>query len=295
MEKTAFILICGRPNVGKSTLLNALIGEKIAIVSAKPQTTRNRIVGVLTKDETQYVFIDTPGLHKPKTKLGDFMMHSVGQAIGDTDITLFVIEADAKLGDSEKKTLERLSKNGSRVILIINKIDKVNKVVLAETIKSVSEQYDFHAVIPISALNKDGIDIIFEELEPLLIESPHFFPDDILTDMPEKQLVAEMIREKILRLTDDEIPHGVAVVIEEFKEKKNVISIRAEIYCERESHKRIIIGKNGEMLKKIGTYARQDAAEFFGINVYLDLWVKVKENWRDRPTLLSNFGFKDEN
>ncbi|MBP3387196.1 MAG: GTPase Era [Clostridia bacterium] len=295
MEKTAFILICGRPNVGKSTLLNALIGEKIAIVSAKPQTTRNRIVGVLTKDETQYVFIDTPGLHKPKTKLGDFMMHSVGQAIGDTDVTLFVIEADAKLGDSEKKTLERLSKNGSRVILIINKIDKVNKVVLAETIKSVSEQYDFHAVIPISALNKDGIDIIFEELEPLLIESPHFFPDDILTDMPEKQLVAEMIREKILRLTDDEIPHGVAVVIEEFKEKKNVISIRAEIYCERESHKRIIIGKNGEMLKKIGTYARQDAAEFFGINVYLDLWVKVKENWRDRPTLLSNFGFKDEN
>lgn len=295
MEKTAFILICGRPNVGKSTLLNALIGEKIAIVSAKPQTTRNRIVGVLTKDETQYVFIDTPGLHKPKTKLGDFMMHSVGQAIGDTDVTLFVIEADAKLGDSEKKTLERLSKNGSRVILIINKIDKVNKVVLAETIKSVSEQYDFHAVIPISALNKDGIDIIFEELEPLLIESPHFFPDDILTDMPEKQLVAEMIREKILRLTDDEIPHGVAVVIEEFKEKKNVISIRAEIYCERESHKRIIIGKNGEMLKKIGTYARQDAAEFFDINVYLDLWVKVKENWRDRPTLLSNFGFKDEN
>lgn len=295
MEKTAFILICGRPNVGKSTLLNALIGEKIAIVSAKPQTTRNRIVGVLTKDETQYVFIDTPGLHKPKTKLGDFMMHSVGQAIGDTDVTLFVIEADAKLGDSEKKTLERLSKNGSRVILIINKIDKVNKVVLAETIKSVSEQYDFHAVIPISALNKDGIDIIFEELEPLLLESPHFFPDDILTDMPEKQLVAEMIREKILRLTDDEIPHGVAVVIEEFKEKKNVISIRAEIYCERESHKRIIIGKNGEMLKKIGTYARQDAAEFFGINVYLDLWVKVKENWRDRPTLLSNFGFKDEN
>lgn len=295
MEKTAFILICGRPNVGKSTLLNALIGEKIAIVSAKPQTTRNRIVGVLTKDETQYVFIDTPGLHKPKTKLGDFMMHSVGQAIGDTDVTLFVIEADAKLGESEKKTLERLSKNGNRVILIINKIDKVNKVVLAETIKSVSEQYDFHAVIPISALNKDGIDIIFEELEPLLLESPHFFPDDILTDMPEKQLVAEMIREKILRLTDDEIPHGVAVVIEEFKEKKNVISIRAEIYCERESHKRIIIGKNGEMLKKIGTYARQDAAEFFGINVYLDLWVKVKENWRDRPTLLSNFGFKDEN
>lgn len=295
MEKTAFILICGRPNVGKSTLLNALIGEKIAIVSAKPQTTRNRIVGVLTKDESQYVFIDTPGLHKPKTKLGDFMMHSVGQAIGDSDVTLFVIEADAKLGDSEKKTLERLSKNGSRVILIINKIDKVNKVVLAETIKSVSEQYDFHAVIPISALNKDGIDIIFEELEPLLFESPHFFPDDMLTDMPEKQLVAEMVREKILRLTDDEIPHGIAVVIEEFKEKKNVISIRAEIYCERESHKRIIIGKNGEMLKKIGMYARQDAEEFFGIKVFLDLWVKVKENWRDRPTLLNNFGFKDEN
>ncbi|MDD2269643.1 MAG: GTPase Era [Eubacteriales bacterium] len=291
--KSAFITILGRPNVGKSTLLNALLGEKIAIVSKKPQTTRTRITGVLTKGEKQYVFIDTPGLHSPKNLLGEYMMRAVGSAMTENDITLFVIEATTELNIAEKNALSKLSASNSKVILIINKIDAVNRVVLAESIAAISSMYNFYSVIPVSALQNDGIDIIFKEIEPLLIDSPHFFPDDTLTDMPEKQIVAELIREKLLRLLDDEVPHGIAVGIEEFKETKDLLSIRAEIYCEKETHKRIIIGKNGEMLKKIGTYAREDAEKFFGIKIYLDLWVKVKENWRDRRTLLSDFGFKD--
>lgn len=289
--KTAFILITGKPNVGKSTLLNALLGEKVAIVSSKPQTTRNRIQGILTKGEKQYVFIDTPGLHKPRTLLGDYMMKAVGSASADADIVMFVIEAGVPLNSTEQKALSGYMAAKANVLLIINKIDKVNKADLAKQIAEISEQYDFYSIIPISALNRDGLDIIFTELDPLLIESPHFFPDDISTDQPERQIVAEIIREKILRLTEDEIPHGVAVVIEEFKEKKDLISVRAEIYCEKEGHKRIIIGKNGEMLKKIGTYAREDCEKLFGIRMYLDLWVKIKENWRDRPALLSNFGY----
>ncbi|HBL84077.1 MAG: GTPase Era [Clostridiales bacterium GWF2_38_85] len=292
--KSAFVTIIGRPNVGKSTLLNTLLGEKIAIVSNKPQTTRTRITGVLTKGLNQYVFIDTPGLHKPKNLLGEYMMKAVGSAMTDNDVTLFVIEVDAHLNIAEKAALEKLSAIGGKTILIINKVDIVNKVKVAESISAISKLYNFHSIIPISALNKDGIDIIFDELEPLLQESPHFFPEDMLTDIPEKQLVAEIIREKILRLLDEEIPHGIAVNIEEFKETKKLLSIRAEIYCEKESHKRIIIGKNGDMLKKIGTYAREDAEKFFDIKIFLDLWVKVKENWRDRRTLLSDFGFKDE-
>jgi GTP-binding protein Era len=289
--KTAFIVITGKPNVGKSTLMNALLGEKVAIVSSKPQTTRNRIQGILTKGEKQYVFIDTPGLHKPKTLLGDFMMKSVGSASADADIVMFVIEAGVPLNAAEQRALSSYMDAKARVLLIINKIDKVNKADLAMQIGEVSRQYNFYSIIPISALNNDGLDIILTELDPLLIESPHFFPDDISTDQPERQIVAEIIREKILRLTEDEIPHGVAVVIEEFREKKDLISVRAEIYCEKEGHKRIIIGKNGEMLKKIGTYAREDCEKMFGIRMYLDLWVKIKENWRDRPALLSNFGY----
>ena len=291
--KSAFITILGRPNVGKSTLLNALLGEKIAIVSKKPQTTRTRITGVLTKDEKHYVFIDTRGLHNPKNLLGEYMMRAVGNAMSENDITLFVIEATTELNSAERNMLNKLSASGTKTILIINKIDAVNKVVLAESIAAISSMYNFHAVIPISALQNEGIDIIFSELEPLLLDSPHFFPDDTLTDIPEKQIIAELIREKLLRLLDDEIPHGIAVGIEEFKESKDLLSIRAEIYCEKESHKKIIIGKNGEMLKKIGSYAREDAEKFFGVKIYLDLWVKVKENWRERRTLLSDFGFKD--
>jgi GTP-binding protein Era len=283
--KTAFILITGKPNVGKSTLMNALLGEKVAIVSSKPQTTRNRIQGILTKDEKQYVFIDTPGLHKPKNLLGDYMMKSVGSASADADIVMFVIEAGVPLNGAEQKALSGYMDSKANVLLIINKIDNGNKADLAKQIAEVSEKYSFYAIIPISALNNDGLDIIFTELDPLLTESPHFFPDDISTDQPERQIVAEIIREKILRLTEDEIPHGVAVVIEEFKEKKDLISVRAEIFCEKEGHKRII------MLKKIGTYAREDCEKLFGIRMYLDLWVKIKENWRDRPALLSNFGY----
>ncbi len=294
MTKTAFIMIAGKPNVGKSTLLNTLLGEKVAIVSRKPQTTRNRITGVLTKGENQYVFTDTPGLHKPKTLLGEYMMKSVGNAADSSDIILFVVEAGTELNPNEKAALDKYSASVIDVILVINKIDGANKAKLAEQIMELSTQYDFHAVIPVSALNGDGVEIILQELEPLLTESIHFFPEDYLTDQPERKIFAEIIREKVLRLLDDEIPHGVAVSIEDFSEKKGLLSVRAEIYCERESHKRIIIGKNGSMLKKIGSYAREDAEALFETKVFLDLWVKVKENWRDRPSLLSDFGFKEE-
>ncbi len=287
-------MIAGKPNVGKSTLLNSLLGEKVAIVSRKPQTTRNRITGVLTKDENQYVFTDTPGLHKPKTLLGEYMMKSVGNVADSSDIILFVVEADTELNSNERAALEKYNASGIDVILVINKTDRANKVKLAEQIMELSTKYQFHAVIPVSALNGDGVEIILQELEPLLVESIHFFPEDYITDQPERKIFAEIIREKVLRLLDDEIPHGVAVSVEDFSEKKGLLSVRAEIYCERESHKRIIIGKNGSMLKKIGSYAREDAESLFGTKVYLDLWVKVKENWRDRPALLSDFGFKDE-
>ncbi len=294
MTKTAFIMIAGKPNVGKSTLLNTILGEKVAIVSRKPQTTRNRITGVLTKGENQYVFTDTPGLHKPKTLLGEYMMKSVGNVADSSDIIMFVVEAGAELNPNEKAALDKYQASGLDVILIINKIDKTSKLKLLDQIQELSSQYTFQAVIPISALNGDGIDLILQELDPLLTESIHFFPEDYLTDQPERKIFAEIIREKVLRLLDDEIPHGVAVSIEDFSEKKGLLSVRAEIYCERESHKRIIIGKQGAMLKKIGTYAREDAEAIFETKVFLDLWVKVKENWRDRPGLLSDFGFKEE-
>lgn len=292
--KTAFILIAGKPNVGKSTLLNAILGEKIAIVSRKPQTTRNKINGILTQGNNQYVFIDTPGLHKPKTLLGEYMMKTVGNASSDADIVLFVIEAGVTLNTAEKNALSSFFNSNIKVILLINKIDKAKKSDLAKQINDISQQYEFHSIIPISALNEDGLDIIFTEIDPLLINSPHFFPADIFTDQPERQIVAEIIREKILRLTEDEVPHGIAVVIEEYKEKKNVITVRAEIFCEREGHKRIIIGKNGEMLKKIGTYARGDIEKLFEVRMYLDLWVKVNKNWRDKPTSISNFGYSGD-
>ena len=294
MIKTAFIMIAGKPNVGKSTLLNTLLGEKVAIVSRKPQTTRNRITGVLTKGENQYVFTDTPGLHKPKTLLGEYMMKSVGNVAESSDIVLFVVEAGTELNSNETAALDKYTASGLEVILVINKTDKANKVKLAEQIMELSNRYSFRAVIPVSAVNGDGVNFILDELDPLLVESIHFFPEDYLTDQPERKIFAELIREKVLRLLDDEIPHGVAVSVESFTEKKGLLSVRAEIYCERESHKRIIIGKNGSMLKKIGSYAREDAEALFETKVFLDLWVKVKENWRDRPTFLSDFGFKEE-
>lgn len=287
-------MITGKPNVGKSTLINALVGEKIAIVSKRPQTTRSRITGVVTKGEAQYVFIDTPGLHRPHNLLGEYMMKAAGNASEDADIVLFVVEACSRLNPAERDALKKNCASGAKVILVINKVDRVNKGALAEYISSVCAEYDFHSVIPISALENDGVDIIFDELEKLLVPSPHFFPDDMLTDQPERILLAEIIREKILRLTEDEVPHGVAVVIEEYKDEGNIIKVRAEIFCEKEAHKSILIGKNGAMLKKIGTYAREDAEKMLGTHLHLDLWVKEKENWRDRRTLLADFGYNNE-
>ncbi len=293
--KTAFVLITGKPNVGKSTLINALIGEKIAIVSKRPQTTRNRITGVVTKGEAQYVFIDTPGLHRPHNMLGEYMMKAANNAGEDVDIVLFVVEACSRLNAAERDALKKNCESGAKVILIINKVDRADKGALAEFMYNINSEYDFHSIIPVSALENDGIDIIFEELEKLLVPSPHFFPDDMMTDQPERKLLAELIREKVLRLTSEEVPHGVAVVIEEFKEDDDgIVRVRAEIFCEKDAHKSILIGKNGSMLKKIGTYARQDAEKMLGAHIHLDLWVKVKENWRDRPALLNDFGYNDE-
>lgn len=291
MKKTGFIAIVGRSNVGKSTLLNALLGEKISIVSKKPQTTRTRITGILTQDENQFVFIDTPGMHKPRTKLGEYMVKTVRGVIADVDIIILMVEAGITPGIIELGIIENIKKNNLPAILVINKTDKASPEKIGETILQYAACYDFKSVIPISAIKNDGIDIIIKETEKLLTESDWLFPEDSLTDQPEKQLAAEIIREKLLRLLDEEIPHGTAVLIEEFIESPRILKIRAEIFCEKESHKGIIIGKNGEMLKKIGSYAREDMENFFNIKVYLNLWVKVKENWRDDNFNLYNFGY----
>lgn len=291
MRKTAFIAIVGRPNVGKSTLMNALLGEKIAIVSSKPQTTRNRIMGILTSGENQFVFLDTPGIHKAKTKLGNYMMKSVRSSIGSADAIILIADAGKAPGDIEKNICEKVKSEGLPAMLVLNKIDLVNREAIAETIMQYAALYDFDAVVPVSALKEKNLDDVMSEAEKFLYEGDWFFEEDMITDQPEKQIAAEIIREKLLRCLSKEIPHGSAVMIEEFKEEDNLISIRAEIYCEKESHKGIIVGKKGDMLKRIGTYAREDLEEFFGMKVYLNLWVKVKENWRDSDFSLNNFGF----
>ncbi|MBO5275049.1 MAG: GTPase Era [Clostridia bacterium] len=292
--RTGFIAIVGRPNVGKSTLLNALLGEKIAIVSKKPQTTRNRITGILTKGNDQFVFLDTPGMHKARTKLGEYMVKTVTGTIADVDAALLVVEAGAKPGETELGIIARLKQEKLPALLIINKIDRSNPVEVGETIKRYADLYEFKSVIPISAMKEDGVSIVLDECAPLLSEGDWFFPEDAITDQPERQIAAEIIREKLLRTLDDEIPHGTAVVIEEFKEYRNIVRISAEIFCERESHKGIIIGHHGELLKKVGTYAREDMERFFDTKVYLNLWVKVKENWRDSASMVSNFGYNDQ-
>ena len=292
-RKCGFVAIIGRPNVGKSTLLNTMLGEKIAIVSSKPQTTRTSITGILTKDDTQYIFIDTPGIHKPRTRLGDYMVKSAFSSLSGADAVLFVTEADSKPTPTELKIIERLKQQDLPVYLIINKIDVRSKEKLGQTILDYSPLMEFTDVIPVSALKNDGVDIILNEVSRHFKDDRFFFPEDMITDQPERQIAAEVIREKILRLTDDEIPHGTAVTIEDFKEKKDLISIRAEIFCEKASHKGIIIGKNGETIKKIGTFAREDLEEFFGCRVFIDLWVKVKKNWRDSVSAAKNFGYTD--
>ena len=294
MTKTAFIAIVGRPNVGKSTLLNAILGEKIAIVSKKPQTTRNRIAGIHTTGEAQYVFLDTPGMHNPRTRLGDYMVKATENAIGEVDAAVLVVEAREEVGDIEAKLIEQFRARKLPAILLINKTDAVNASNIAKTIAAYAAAFDFDAVVPISAKHNKGIDTVLSECKRYLNESPWFFPADEITDQPERQIVAEIIREKLLRTLNEEIPHGVAVVIEEFKETDKLISIRAEIYCEKQSHKGIIVGRGGAALKTVGSYAREDLEKFFGVKIYLDLWVKVKEKWRDNLSTLNNFGYREE-
>ena len=294
MKRTAFIAIVGRPNVGKSTLLNAILGEKIAITSKRPQTTRNRITGIHTVGEDQYVFLDTPGVHRPRTKLGDYMVKTATGALGDSDAAILVVEPRGAVGEIEEEIIRRIEGSHTPAVLVINKEDTVNAPEIAKTIEAYAARHDFDAVIPISAKNKRGVDTVLSECERYLTESVWFFPEDQITDMPERQIAAEIIREKLLRTLADEIPHGTAVTIEEFSEKKDIVRIRAEIFCEKQSHKGIIIGKNGATLKTVGSHAREDLERFLGVKVFLDLWVKVKENWRDRSSLLSNFGYRED-
>ena len=292
MTKTAFIAIVGRPNVGKSTLLNSILGEKVAIVSKKPQTTRNRITGIYTEGENQIVFLDTPGIHKPRTRLGDFMVKTTSETLGGVDAVILVVEAREEIGDIEQQVITRLKSDKLPAILVINKIDAVTPVNIAKTIQAYAAEYNFSAVVPICAKNGKGVDIVVKECEQFLYESEWMFSDDIVTDQPERQLAAEIIREKLLRTLDEEIPHGTAVSIEEWKEKRDVVSIRAEIYCEKASHKGIIIGKGASLIKKIGMYAREDIEKMLDARVFLDLYVRVKENWRDSEFNINNFGYK---
>ncbi len=291
MKKTATIAIVGRPNVGKSTLMNHLLGEKIAIVSSKPQTTRNRILGVLTKDEAQYVFLDTPGVHKAKNRLGDYMMKSVRSSVSSADAVILIADAGHPAGDIEKRLIEQIAKSGLPAMLVLNKIDLINRERLAETISEYASLFAFAAVVPTCAESGKNVDEVLAEAAQFLTDGEWMFDEDTLTDQPERQIAAEIIREKLLRVLSDEVPHGTAVVIEEFTEDTKMLRIRAEIFCEKQSHKGIIVGKNGETLKRIGSYAREDMEAFFGVQVYLNLWVKVKENWRDSDFSLQNFGY----
>lgn len=292
--KTAMITIAGRPNVGKSTLTNYLVGEKIAIVSNKPQTTRNRICGIVTKEDVQYVFVDTPGFHRPRTKLGDYMVNVTKNSIADVDLTILVVEPIPSVGPQEQGIIEQLQSRKCPAILAINKIDTVEKDKLLEVIAVYSEAAEFDAIIPICAKSGDGVGRLLEACGKYAIESPFLFPEDITTDQPERQVMAEIIREKLLWCLDREIPHGTAVEITKFSERDNgIIDIDATIYCEKASHKGIIIGKGGEMLKKISSMARNDCERFMGTRVFLTTWVKYKENWRDNDFLVRNFGYRE--
>ena len=293
MQKTAFAAIVGCPNVGKSSLLNRMLGQKVAIVTQKPQTTRTRIMGVLTRGDTQLVFTDTPGYHHPKTKLGEKMIKAVGDGITGVDVCLFVTEPEGEIKETELELLKRVRAEKVPVVLAINKIDTIKqKEQLMERIVKFTSKFDFEAVVPVSALKNENVETLISELEKLAYESVHFFPDDTLTDQPERVLAAEIIREKMLLLLDKEVPHGVAVSIEKMRERPNgdIMDVEATIYCEKDSHKGIIIGKKGEMLKRISTRARVDMENFFQCKVNLQCWVKVKEGWRNREGLIHNFG-----
>ncbi len=293
MTKTAFVAIVGCPNVGKSSLLNRMLGQKVAIVTQKPQTTRTRIMGVLTLGETQLVFTDTPGYHRPKTKLGEKMIKAVGEGIAGVDACLFVTEPEGDIKDTELELLRRLRAEKAPVVLAINKIDTVKqKELMMEKIVKLTNEFDFEAVVPVSALKNENVDLIIEELQKLTYESVHFFPDDTLTDQPERVLAGEIIREKMLLLLDKEVPHGVAVSIEKMRERPTggIMDVEAIIYCEKDTHKGIIIGKKGDMLKRISSKARVDMENFFQCKINLQCWVKVKEGWRNREGIIHNFG-----
>lgn len=292
--KNEFVAIVGKPNAGKSSLLNSIVGEKVAIVSAKPQTTRTRITGVLTQEETQYVFIDTPGLHKPKTKLGEYMVKQVSESVADVDVAVLVVDFKGEPVKAELDLIERFRELKIPAILVVNKIDTLaRKEEIIPRIDTYRKLFDFAAVVPLSAKTGEGVDILLKELKPFAQEGPHFFPDDAVTDQPERVIAAEIIREKLLRNLSDEVPHGTAVAIEAMKERPdgNIIDIDAVIYCERETHKGIIIGKGGAMLKKVATEARQDMEQFFDIKINLKTWVKVKDDWRNHEGLVRSFGY----
>ena len=293
--KSAFIAIVGKPNVGKSSLLNALLGEKLAIVSNKPQTTRTRITGVLTRGDLQLVFIDTPGLHKPRTKLSEFMVKQVNDSVADVDAAVLVVEPEGEIQKAEEDLMASFQAQGIPAVLVINKIDLLgsHKERLMARITQFTQRYDFEAVVPVCALRKDGIEALLGELERFAMPSPFFFDPDTLTDQPERLIVAEIVREKLLRNLYDEIPHGTAVSVERMRERegKNLLDIDVEIYCEKDSHKGMIIGKGGEMLKRIASQAREDIERFLDCKVNLKCWVKVQEDWRNRENILKNFGF----
>lgn len=294
MKKTGFISIVGRPNVGKSTLLNTILGAQITIVSSKPQTTRNRIAGIETRGENQFVFLDTPGIFKPQNSLGDFMVKSANSAMQDSDAVILVADVGFAPGDVELGVIKYLKQSGTPSILALNKVDLYRRERIAETIAAYAALHDFDAVVPISAKRGKYVDELMDECEKMLHEGEWFYEEDMITDQPQRQMAAEVIREKILRSLDKEIPHGVAVVIEEYKDEGSIVRIRAEIFCEKASHKGILVGKNGETLKRIGSYAREDLEKMLDAQVYLNLWVKVKENWRDSQRGILNFGYTEE-
>ncbi len=293
-NKAAMITVCGRPNVGKSTLTNTLVGEKIAIVSNKPQTTRNRICAVVTKGDTQFVFMDTPGFHKPRTRLGDYMVNVVRESVADVDAVMLLVEPLPNIGKQEQELIARFKETGVPALLVINKIDTVQRAELLEVMAVYSAAYEFDAIIPISAKTGEGVDELLAELSKYAVDGPPLFPDDMISDQPEKQICAELVREKLLLYLDKEIPHGTAVEVTRFSERDDgIIDMDVTIYCEKASHKGIIIGKKGAMLKKIGELARADIEAFMGTKVFLQTWVKVKENWRNSQAQLRNFGFTE--
>ena len=295
VKKSAIISIVGKPNVGKSTLLNRLVGTKIAIVSNKPQTTRTRITGVVTKGDCQFVFQDTPGLHKPRSRLGDYMVKVVNDTVTDVDIAAMVVDPVPHIGPAEQELMERMKQYRMPSVLVINKIDTVKNEDLLAVIAAYSEAHTWDAVVPLSAKTGENCDILFEEFEKFAIEGPQLFQDDMLCDQPERQLVAEIIREKMLRNLEREVPHGTAVAVEQMRERDDgLMNIAATIYCEKNSHKGIIIGKQGAMLRKIGAEARKDIEELLDTRVYLQLWVKVKEGWRNNQYQMRNFGYENE-